>query len=230
MMPKNSVYPWSNAQKLDWNKDWQAKSVCPFPDQKLFSHRNNLMAKQTRILFGEVPLDLDEFIFASQSTQAEAKKYFVEFWRSRKFEKTGIIWWNLRDGWPVISDAIVDYYNSKKKAYNYIKRSQTNVCVMMNDNLEVVAVNDTLREFEVSAKVSDIDTGEVLFDSTPMKIPANGKKIIGKLPSQEGKKFLAIEYFVDGKRAFNHYLLGTPPFKLDDYRRWIEKFESAAEK
>ena len=78
--------------------------------------RNNLMLNQVNILFGSVPDDLDEFIFASQSVQAEAMKYFVEMWRGRKFERTGIIWWNVRDGWPIVSDAVVDYYGSKKLA------------------------------------------------------------------------------------------------------------------
>ena len=27
-------------------------------------------------------------------------KYFIEMWRGKKFDdKTGIVWWNLRDGW-----------------------------------------------------------------------------------------------------------------------------------
>ena len=91
------------------------------------------MINQIKTIFGEVPTDLDSFIIASQIVQAEAKKYFIEFWRMSKFERNGILWWNLRDGWPLISDAIVDYYGSKKLAYQYIKRVQTNVCVMIGD-------------------------------------------------------------------------------------------------
>ena len=88
------------------------------------------------IVLGEQPKDLDRFIFASQAVQAEAMKFFIELWRMDKFNKTGIIWWNLRDGWPLISDAVVDYYNSKKLAYYYIRQVQKNACVMVGEILE----------------------------------------------------------------------------------------------
>ena len=42
------------------------------------------MINQVRLLFGEVPSKLDDFIFASQSVQAEAMKYFIEMWRGKK--------------------------------------------------------------------------------------------------------------------------------------------------
>ena len=31
----------------------------------------------------------------------------------------GILWWNVLDGWPQFSDAVVDYYFGKKLAYHY---------------------------------------------------------------------------------------------------------------
>ena len=30
---------------------------------------------------------------------------FVEKFRGAKFDRTGMIWWNVRDGWPIVSDA-----------------------------------------------------------------------------------------------------------------------------
>ena len=66
-------------------------------------------------------------------SQAEAKKYFIERFRVTKWRRSGIIWWNLIDGWPQISDAVVDYYGVKKLAYHYIKRSQQTVCLMFDE-------------------------------------------------------------------------------------------------
>ena len=43
------------------------------------------------------------------------------------------LWWNLLDGWPQVSDAVVDHYFCKKLAYNYIKRSQQPVCLMFDE-------------------------------------------------------------------------------------------------
>ena len=50
-----------------------------------------------------------------------ALKYWIELSRSRKGRTWGLLWWNLRDGWPIISDGVVDYYFGKKKAYDAIK-------------------------------------------------------------------------------------------------------------
>ena len=55
--------------------------------------------------------------------------------------------WNIRDGWPIISDAVVDWYFSRKMAYYYIRNVQRNVCAMITDNADgshaVVVTNDT---------------------------------------------------------------------------------------
>jgi len=63
-------------------------------------------------------------------------KFFIEHCRSRKFaEKTGMTWWNIRDGWPVISDSVVDYYGRRKLAYDYIKRAQQDAQLAMETGL-----------------------------------------------------------------------------------------------
>ena len=53
---------------------------------------------------------------ASQITQAEAKKFFIESTRLLKWETSGLLWWNVIDGWPQFSDAIVDHYYSVLEA------------------------------------------------------------------------------------------------------------------
>lgn len=99
-------------------------------------------------------------------------KYFIEMWRGNKFNKTGIIWWNLRDGWPLISDAIVDYYNSKKMAYYYIRNVQKDICIFMNDakdgNHPLVAVNDTRHASEGEVKVTDVASGKQILKESSM--------------------------------------------------------------
>lgn len=224
MFDPDYVYPWTSDGK--WNDEWQTKAVRAHPESTIMDKRNDLMIKQVKALFGDCPVDLDTFIFASQAVQAEAMKFFVEFWRMDKFRKTGIIWWNLRDGWPIISDAIVDYYNNKKLAYYYIKRVQANMCVMIgesgNGKHPVVAVNDTREPLKGSVVVSDADSGSTLFSSS-FEIPANGKTVIGYIPGSEKQGMWLINYS-DGKQKFyNHYLNGEAPFRLDDYKKWYEK-------
>ena len=55
------------------------------------------MIKKVKALFSDFPIDVDEFILTSQAIQAEAMKYFIEFWRMDRFRKTGIISSNLHD-------------------------------------------------------------------------------------------------------------------------------------
>jgi beta-mannosidase len=224
MFTPGNVYPWKTDGK--WNDEWQCKAVIPHPDAPFTVNRNDLMTKQVKILFGEVPKDLDQFIFASQAVQAEVMKFFVEFWRMDKFRRTGIIWWNLRDGWPIISDAIVDFYNSKKLAYYYIRQVQHNACVMIGDpkegNHPVIAVNDTREIKSGNVTVRDADSGKTLFYAL-FNIPANGKTIIGNIPEMNKQSMGLIDYSI-GKESFtNHYLAGEVPFKLEDYQRWYRK-------
>lgn len=223
MFDSEYVYPWTDG--WNWNDEWQTKAVRSHPESTLTSGRNNLMINQVKILFGECPKDLDQFIFGSQVVQAEAMKFFVEMWRMSKFSKTGIIWWNLRDGWPIISDAVVDYYNSKKLAYYYIKQVQHNACVMVGDpqngNHPVMAVNDTREEKSGKVTIKDADSGEAVF-SAVFTIPVNGKTWIGNIPETGKQAMWLIEYTIENEKFTNHYLAGRAPFKLADYQKWYK--------
>ena len=224
MFDPGYVYPWTSDGK--WNDEWQTKAVRAHPESTIMDKRNDLMVKQVNALFGECPKDLDKFIFASQAVQAEAMKFFIEFWRMDKFRKTGIIWWNLRDGWPILSDAVVDYYNSRKLAYYYIKKVQTNICIMIGDTINgehpVIAVNDTREAGSGNVVVRDADSGKIIFSSA-FDIPAEGKTLIGRIPSSENQSMWLIDYTAGNEENHNHYLNGQAPFKLDDYLRWYGK-------
>ena len=129
-----------------------------------YTYRIKLAYDQVVTLFGKAEEKLSDFVRQSQISQAEAKKYFIEKFRIGKGKRTGIIWWNLVDGWPQVSDAIVDYYYVKKLAYHYIKRSQEPVCLMFdepeNGMLRLVGVNDLSEEAVVKyrvVRVSDME-------------------------------------------------------------------------
>lgn len=74
-----------------------------------YSYRIRLAYSQVETLFGKAESDLADFVKESQISQAEAKKYFIERFRIGKWRRTGILWWNLVDGWAQVSDAIVDW-------------------------------------------------------------------------------------------------------------------------
>ena len=227
MFPEESVYPWTDTGNFRWNEDYLTKSVRIFKEWGYTPDRNNLMINQVRLLFGEVPSDLDRFIFASQSIQAEAMKYFIEIYRGNKFApKTGILWWNVRDGWPVISDAVTDYYFNKKLAYWFIRNVQKNVCLMVNDPVDgcypLVAVNDTRVPASGKVSVKDIGSGEKIFEGE-YTVGANSRGLVARLPQREGQGMLLITYTGPDGECRNHYLYGNAPFDLDWYGKMLRK-------
>jgi len=181
-----------------------------------------------REFFGKVPEDLESFVRASQFTQAEANKFFVE--QARIKGLGGILWWNVMDCWPQISDALVDYYFGKKLAYHYIWRVQRPVCVMVGEpeswSVPVVVDNLTLKDAAGSFKVWDADTGEVLLEGE-FRVPANRNRELGRIGVFRGEQRLfLISWEVGGERFGNHYLLGSPPFSLEKYEVWLRKIAS----
>lgn len=248
MMNKKNVYPWvkgakaeqedvvtvigevKKAETLVWNEDWQCKATMSHPNTETNRERNFLMVNQIREVFGECPMELEDFVTASQIVQAEAKKYFIEFWRMNKGERNGILWWNLRDGWPIISDAIIDYYGGKKLAYDYIKRVQTDVCVMIGDIREgnlghpVVVVNDTRASQDVEILIKDKDSGRTLLSKSAI-VEANGILKVDELPAMTKSELWLIEYKVDGKAYNNHYVAYYAPMDFSQYKNWLDELK-----
>lgn len=226
MFTKTAVQPWINGEIGKWNDEWMTKAVRIFPHEPKEGGRNDLMTNQVNILFGSVPKNLDDFIRASQIVQAEAMKYFMEMWRADKGQRSGIIWWNIRDGWPILSDAVVDYYNHKKLAFYFLKNVQHDVCVMMNDAMQgqhpLVVVNDTQKDATGKVTVTDVTRNERIYQGD-FQVEANGKTAIAGIAAKAGQGMFLIQYEINGEKYANHYLYGQPPFDLNTYNDLLKK-------
>lgn len=215
---------------FEHNEQWLTKAVRAVPSHTNSDYRIPLMANQARLLFADDLTNMDDFILASQISQAEADKYFIEKWRSGKPRKTGMLWWNLRDGWPIISDAVVDYYFRKKLAYYYIKASQADVCAIVTepDNTglhQLVVSNDTLADVHGKIKLVNIDDGAIIgkYDFTVL---ANSVVTVSSVPSVTAPQmWQLIIQLENGTVIKNHYLAGKRPFSLQKYRQWLEKMD-----
>lgn len=207
------------------NEEWTLHSTDPFDR----SHRTLAMYKQVRQLFGEVPDDLETYSLASQISQAEAVKFLIERMRVDRPNKSGIIWWNVLDGWPQMSDAVVDYYFTKKLAYDYIKRAQAPFTVAASElgnwKLRLHACNDTLTEKRGHLRVYDIETDETLAELDLTAAANTSTELVGLEIYYSEQRFLVFEWEVDGKKGFNHYLCGYPAFSLERYRAWLRKYQ-----
>jgi len=203
-----ALWPWRG------NKEWLFHAADFLAGEGPYAYRIELMAKQIAEVFGEIPDDLDTFIMASQLVQAEAFKFFIETARLRKWERSGIIWWNLLDGWPQFSDAVVDWYWGKKLAYDWIKRAQRPLHLMFSEpqnwHIELVAGNDSLEAREGSYRVWDAHSGETMLEGE-FAVPANENRPLGRVPVCGGvRRLFLIEWECGGGAERGHYLHGKP--------------------
>jgi beta-mannosidase len=220
-LPEEELWPFSEE-----SKSWRMHNTEYIAGIKRDYDRNVLMFKQVKVLFGKVPEKLTEFIMASQISQAEALKFLVENTRIQKWRKTGMLWWNLADGWPQLSDAVVDFYNRKKLAYYYVKRTHQPLHIIMGESKgwkhDVCLCNDTREKKNVSYKITDYE-GETVVLQGSVYIEANANVFLPQIESLPGQvKLYLIEWESGGKKYGNHYMNGFPPMELSRYESWLQ--------
>lgn len=217
------------------NKQWVLHCSSPEYPTGEYVYRVDLMMTQIKNLFGRNAENLDEFAMMSQISQAEADKYFIERFRMNKKHCGGIIWWNITDCWPQFSDAVVDYYFEKKRAYYYIKASQQQFCIMMDESGEKIvcrAVNDRKTAVWFEYTVTDTETGEIV-TSGGGEAAADGAAAVSELDKPPQNKFYKIEWRIkddDGRDAdlcgANHYLYFKDAIDFEWYKKQADAVKS----
>ncbi len=213
-MTKETLWPIFDENGIP-GKEWLVHAACMRADMSdPYAYRIGLMANQVKTLFGEMPDNLDDFALMSQISQAEAKKYFIERFRITRGRRNGIIWWNLVDGWPQISDAIVDYNYCKKLAYHYIKRSQQPVVLAFDEPetdtaMTLYGINDTTKDVTVSYRVRNITDGTVVAKASSTLTAEKSSRLLTVDIEKDEKKFYVMEWeYTDGEtvtRGRNHF-------------------------
>ncbi len=131
-------------------------------------NHNKQIEGQERILrfinshFGLVT-DSDTFIYLSQLNQAEAIKFGVEHWRSRKYRTAGTLYWQYNDSWPVFSWSCVDYFKRPKALYYYTKKFYADILPVAHyessdQAIRVMVVNDRYEDKIVNVSLAIWDT------------------------------------------------------------------------
>ena len=211
-----------------WNDEWKYRSILPYHQMEndwYFPGRLDRILLQIGMLFDKVELGLDDLIEQSQFTQSEAMKFIMENYRSRKFNgRNGMCWWNIREGWPTVTECFVDYFGGTKRVFEVFKNVQRDFLAMIDEKGQVLFINDTLEAQPGSVKITDAATGRIIFTADAL-FTANGVAKVGKVALQ-GQGLALIEYSVRGKTFKNHYLYGKPPFKFAEVREWLKRGDS----
>ena len=246
---KDSLWPWYDEKILKERGEyiekveWRVHDASPETrDDAPFAYRIRLMVSQIRTLFGYVPENLRDFAIASQISQGEAFKFFIERFRITKWRRTGIIWWNLIDGWPQISDAVVDYYYSKKMAFYYIKRSQQPVCFMFDEPVEIggkqkinlYGVSDLQRGVKATYRVfrlgnvgkdEESEMKKTLVLEGNCELADNSSRLVASIDF-EPHAFYKIEWTYEDENGevtgANSYLAGDPFISLERYVKALD--------
>ena len=208
------------------NEEWIAHAAsADLSADGIYNYRVELMARQIKELFGAIPDNLQGFSLASQISQAEAKKFFVELFRLGQPKRSGLMWWNLIDGWPQFSDAVVDYYFDKKLAYHYLKQSQQPLLLSFREPskwlLSLCAINNTGAAQSFDYRVTDYDCGSLVLEGRGSCEDQSVFELDALPYSQGEKRIYLIEWQCEGYDGKNHYLAGNPPFDLEHYAKFL---------
>lgn len=194
------------------NGEWLLHATCmettSSAEGNIFAYRIPLMISQVERIFTEKKENLSEFSMQSQISQAEADKYFIERFRMEKWRKTGIIWWNIIDGWPQISDAAVDWYGRKKLAFYYIRRAQQPFVMLFGEptegKMKLYAVNDLQEKVKGSYLVRNLENGEIAAQGE-FEAAENSAVVISELPEKD-HAFYYIEWRTTAGNGVNHHV------------------------
>ena len=209
--------------------NWLAHASQPTPDKSgPFAYRIPLMTRQIERLFGAIEgISIEEYAAKSQISQAEALKFFIEHFRVQKWYRTGLIWWNIIDGWPQFSDAVVDWFGNKKLAFYYIQRSQKPFCLIFDEpdetgEISLIAVNDTRENKTVDFTVyAAKESREVL---TGTVSAASDKNAVAARFMPEPEEYYIVSWHGDDTGK-NHFVsdIGNG-ISLDEYTRALGEF------
>ncbi len=154
--------------------------------------------------------NLEAVVEASQVMQAHYLQRGIEFWRQRKYQTSGVAFWQFDEPWPAICWSVLDYDLKPKLAYTQLKDTLNPLLVSAqfadrawqpgeNFSGRVVLVNDYPQAFPgltVTAKVGDqsktftaelpadgvLDLGEI-----ELKLPGEGAPILELVAEREGR-------------------------------------------
>ncbi len=155
-------------------------------------------------------------------------KDFIEYFRCKKWNKTGVVWWSLLDMWPMMFNySVIDSEFHKKMQYYWIKQMHQDVCLMITSDEpygqpKLYIANDTLKAAKGSYKIYEVDGkgGKELIYQGLFNQTANSSAKLGAIYSKNEKSLLILEWEIDGQKYYNHFVTGWFKYNFDEYKLW----------
>lgn len=190
-------------------------------------------------VFGDTRMgSLEEFVEATQISQGTVAQFALEHFRRQKPHVSGVALCHFITNWPIIKWDIIDYYGTKKKSFDYVKRSYQPLLPSLefskrrwlpNENFSgnLYIINDYYKEFpdlhyvcEVKDCFGNTIHSEVFNVSVKMNSSKSFKALHFTLPAD------AREYFTIHLKLFSDYTL----LSENEYRLLIADQEEAKKK
>lgn len=161
---------------------------------------------------------------------ADIYKDAIEYTRVMRWTKTGVLWWSLADMWPMLFNySLADCDGRPKLPFYWIRQSQRDLALMavrkvLGEAATLYAANDTLAVQSGDYCITSYDTSG---EATPhshgkFQADANSATPVAQIPDEAGQHLLIIEWTVDGKTHYNHFVMGEAPIAFDTWKKWNE--------
>lgn len=154
-----------------------------------------------------------DFVTALNLGCAEIFKDIIEFCRTHREHKTGVIWWSLMDMWDMAFNySVIDSDGLPKLAYHWIKQSQEPITLISSADGEgeevLYGANDTLSDEEISYTVTayDEEGSGVIIASGEEILPKNSTRPLTKLDIDDDYPLLILTLEAKGEQVVNHYI------------------------
>ena len=223
---KEYLYP-----LLDGSGETNPHWLCHATETKMtdgespYRYRMKMLVRKVVETAGTLPETYAEFAKVSQVLQAEAVKRFIEIFRSEKWRRTGIIYWNLTDGWPLSCESVIDCYGVRKLAFYFMRRAYEPIYLMIKERdgkLTLVSSNDTLKDEKISFSITDAETGKTICEGDGTA-EANGVSAFCDVALPAKDTFAYIKWRVGGKDYSSHYFADVTGCDMKKYLDCLKK-------
>ena len=209
---------------------WHIHASAPFnANHPSFSFRMPLLWKHVKRSWGEAADDIATFIEQSQIIHAEAMKTFVETFRVNRSRCGGLMLWNLLDGWPMCSEALLDYYFAKKAAFDYVRRAQQSLCMILPEptswRATPIMVNDRPEAAAGNWRIINMEDGKEVASGAYSVAAGSSSELVWFDHAPNAMQLLALEWDDGAATYHNHALLGNAPYDFERYRACMARFK-----